>query len=250
MSLGAATIDSVAWRSRWRHRSVMEKVVLFGGVVTLALALPPWPTVPLLVAVCLVAARRAGVPMAHLARCARAPAVFIVLASASTMVSVGFDPFRLTLTGSAVLHAIAVGARAAAASLAMLAFASSTPMTTVMTSLRRIGLPAPCVDVIVVMYRLIFVLLESVSTIRQAQVSRQGYTTLRRGLQSAGLLTAAVLTRSWNRAHRLEIGLSGRDFGISTPVLEHTRIGWRFVVISIGVLLAVQVATMSWESFT
>ncbi len=236
MGVSAATIDGVAWRSPWRRRAVAEKAALYGGIVLLALVLPPWPALPLLLLTALGSARLAQVSLGHIYRCARAPAVFIVVAAASTAVSVDFAAWRIAVTQQAASTAVALGFRAFTASVAMLVFASTTPMTTMMSSLRRLGVPAACVDVISVMYRLVFVLLESVSVIRQAQAGRLGYTTARRSLNSAGLLTAAILTRSWIHARRLEIGLVGRDFGQPMPTLDESRPQPRFVLASMAVL--------------
>ncbi|MCD2143076.1 cobalt ECF transporter T component CbiQ [Rhodococcus pyridinivorans] len=229
MSSSAARIDTVAWRSPWRQKTVAEKAVLYGGVTTLAVALPPWPTIPLLLALCLATTRPAGIRLGHVLRCARGPSAFILIAAVSTMFTVDLNNWHLSVSEEGIVQAAALGARAMTASIAMLMFASTTPLTTVMASLRRLGVPGPCIDVVTVMYRLVFVLLESVSVIRQAQTSRLGYSTPRRTFNSAGLLTAAVLTRAWTQARRLEMGLAGRDFGISMPTLDTAAVNWRFI---------------------
>lgn len=243
MSQGVATIDSVAWRSTWRQHSVLEKVVLYGGVVALALSLPAWPGVPLLLAICLATTKLADVPLRHLMTCARVPLTFILIAAASTAVSLDLATWRLSVPADAIAASVELASRAMTASVATLLFASTTPMTSITNSMRRIGVPGACVDVVTVMYRLVFVLLESLQVIRQAQTSRLGYTTARRSANSAGLLAAAVLARSWTQASRLETGLAGRDFGVAMPMLDDTTVRWRFVAASIALLAAV--ATLS-----
>ena len=39
----ALTLDKAAWASPWRGRSVRDKGVLAGGLLILAIAMPPWP---------------------------------------------------------------------------------------------------------------------------------------------------------------------------------------------------------------
>nr|WP_256938763.1 cobalt ECF transporter T component CbiQ [Rhodococcus qingshengii] len=224
-----AAIDATAWRSGWRERSVAEKSVLYGGIIALSVSLPPWPAAPMLFLICIVSARLADVPLKHLAGFLCAPAIFIVIAAGSTVVSVGINPWRMTTSTTALLAGTELIARALTASAATLMFASTTPMTMLMNSLRRVGVPAACVDVVTVMYRLIFVLLESVNLIRLAQISRLGYSTPRRSLNSAGLLVTAVLTHAWSQARRMEIGLSGRDFGVPLPALDTTHVSAHFV---------------------
>ncbi|MBW4818790.1 cobalt ECF transporter T component CbiQ [Rhodococcus qingshengii] len=239
MGLSVTAIDSVAWRSTWKQRSVAEKTVLYGGIVGLVLVLPVWPAVPILLAICAASAVMAHVPIPHLLRCLRAPAVFIAVAAASTVISLDVTIWRLSITPGAAAQAAELAARALTASTATLLFASTSPMTSVMAALRRAGVPAACVDVVTVMYRLVFVLVESVRVIRQAQAARLGYTSVRRSLESAGMLIAAALTRSWSQARRLEIGLEGRDFGVSMPDLSESGVHWRFLAVSGGVLAAV-----------
>jgi cobalt/nickel transport system permease protein len=74
-----------------------------------------------------------------------------------------------------------------------------------------------------VVYRLLFVLLESLHTIREAQTARMGYSSLRRSYRSSGVLAAAVLARSWDRARRLQEGLAGRGMESGLRVLPEVR---------------------------
>ncbi|MCY1313096.1 cobalt ABC transporter, permease protein CbiQ [compost metagenome] len=94
---------------------------------------------------------------------------------------------------------------------------------------------------------MVFVLVESLATIRQAQVARLGYAGFRRSLNSVGLLTAAVLIRSWTQAQRLETGLAGRDQGIGMPVLYRQPVSRQFIFGSVSVLIGVVALTVSWE---
>ncbi|MGE2836055.1 cobalt ECF transporter T component CbiQ [Mycobacterium sp. SMC-4] len=242
-------MDTVAWNSRWRTRSVLEKVVLCGGLLACAVVLPPWPAAPLVLVGAVVAGRLAGLPNLHLMRMLRVPLVFIVVAGASTAVSV--DPAGPTFTTSAeaVLRACETAARAIAATAAVMLLASTTPMSDLTDSMRRIGLPSACVDVITVMYRMIFLLLESLTVIRKSQTARLGYSGVRRSVRSAGLLTAAVLVRAWRRGQALERGLAGRNLGMPLARPESPAVSSRFVasaalvnaaVVSVSLLVALR----------
>ena len=74
-------------------------------------------------------------------------------------------------------------------------------------------------EVASVTYRLLFVLLESLRTIREAQTARMGHSSFRRSYRSSGALAAAVLTRSFDRARRLHEGLAGRGMETGLRVL-------------------------------
>jgi cobalt/nickel transport system permease protein len=96
-------------------------------------------------------------------------------------------------------------------------------MSDLLPALRRLRVPAAVVEVASVVYRMLFVLLESLDTIREAQTARMGYSSLRRSYRSSGALTAAVLTRSWDRARRLQEGLAGRGMETGLRVLPEVR---------------------------
>jgi cobalt/nickel transport system permease protein len=98
------------------------------------------------------------------------------------------------------------------------------------------------VEVASVVYRLLFVLLESLHTIREAQTGRMGYSTVRRSYRSSGTLAAAVLTRSWDRARRLQEGLAGRGLETGLRVLPEalpsSRLFLGGTVLGLGVIVA------------
>ena len=104
----------------------------------------------------------------------------------------------------------------------MLLLATTTPMSDLLPTLRRAGVPAAVIEVASVVYRLLFVLLDSLRTIREAQTARMGYSSLRRSYRSSGALAAAVLVRSWDRARRMQEGLAGRGLETGLRVLPET----------------------------
>lgn len=208
---------------------MLEKVVLCGGLLACAVLLPPWPSAPLVLLVTVVAGRLAGLPNLHLLRMLRVPLVFIVVAAASTAVSVDPSGPALSTSAQAVLRACEAAARAIAATAAMMLLASTTPMSDLTDSMRRMGLPSACVDVVTVMYRMIFLLLESLTVTRKSQTARLGYSTVRRSVRSAGLMTAAVLIRAWRRGKSLERGLAGRNLGMPLARPHGHAVSTRFV---------------------
>ncbi len=124
----------------------------------------------------------------------------------------GWAPDAAARAGSLAGHALAGTA-------AVLLLATTTPMSDLLPALRRLHVPDAVVEVASVTYRLLFVLLESLRTIREAQAARMGYSSPLRSYRSSGALAAAVLTRSWDRARRLQDGLAGRGMETGLRVL-------------------------------
>jgi cobalt/nickel transport system permease protein len=214
-------IDDAAWASAWRRRAPGDKVLISLGLVLSALLLPVWPG-SLLVALTAVglALGPARVPPRTFGRAVRAPLAFILIGALTTVVEVGGDgpgwaPDAAGQAGALVGHAVA-------GSTAVLLLATTTPMSDLLPALQRLRVPAAVIEVASVVYRMLFVLLTSLTTIREAQTARMGYATVRSSYRSSGALAAAVLTRSWDRARRLQDGLAGRGLETGLRVLPET----------------------------
>jgi len=221
------SIDNAAWSSRWRERALGDKALISLGLVLCALWLPPWPgSIVVSTAAVGLVIGAAGTPWWLLLRSMRAPLAFIVIGSISVAITVTTEPaLSLTMTPQSLQHAGEVAGHAVAGTLAMLLLAMTTPMVDLLGGLRHLRIPEPCIEVAGLTYRMVFILLESLGTIRESQSSRLGYVTWRRSLTSAAMLTAAVLTRSWDRARRLEQGLAGRGYETTMSTLDECRPG-------------------------
>ncbi|MGN7134526.1 cobalt ECF transporter T component CbiQ [Rhodococcoides corynebacterioides] len=241
-------VDDAAWASAWRGRAVADKAALALGLVLCAAVLPAWPGSLLVTVVALTAATAlARTPWPLLLRTLAAPAAFVVLGGVSVAITVrGAPDWGVGVTDESVRRALEVTAHAVAGTSAMILLAVTTPMVDLLAGLRRARVPQACVDVAGLVYRLLFVLLTSLRSVRRSQVARLGYSTPRRSMQSAALLTAAVLTSAWDRASRLEDGLAGREFGVADPVdaVPPPRSSPRFLAGAIGVMVAVVVVSV------
>jgi cobalt/nickel transport system permease protein len=213
-------IDDAAWASAWRVRSPGDKLLVSLGLVISALLLPVWPGSVLVgLTAVVLALGPARVPARTFGRAVRAPLAFIAIGALTTVVEVGdgigWAPDAAAQAGSLVGHAVA-------GSAAVLLLATTTPMSDLLPALQRLRVPAAVIEVASVTYRMLFVLLTSLTTIREAQTARMGYASVRGSYRSSGTLAAAVLTRSWDRARRLTDGLAGRGLETGLRVLPET----------------------------
>jgi cobalt/nickel transport system permease protein len=216
--MSGLALDDAAWASTWRRRSPADKLLLCLGLVCCALALPAWPG-SLLVGITAVvlALGPARVPVRTFGRAMRLPLGFIAVGALTAVAQVGggglgWAPDAPARAGSLAAHALA-------GTSAVLLLASTTPMSDLLPTLRRLRVPHAVIEVASLVYRLLFVLLESLRTIREAQTARMGYSSVRRSYRSSGVLAAAVLTRSWDRARRMQEGLAGRGMETGLRVL-------------------------------
>jgi len=171
----------------------------------------------------------AGIPWRVFARTLLIPLGFILLGTVPLLFSVAFEPQGISLAWvpeqiPAARHLL-LRALAAAACLCFLAL--TTPVMDWLPLLRRLRLPAVVVDIMLVLYRMLFVLAERFSSIRYAQESRLGYSTIRNTFRSSGLTGANLLVFSLKRAQAMEQGMLARgyDGDIRTlPPERHTSL--------------------------
>jgi cobalt/nickel transport system permease protein len=238
-------IDDAAWSSAWRQRSPADKLLLCLGLVVCALVLPVWPGGVLVgLTATVLALGPARVPPRVFGRAVRMPMAFIALGAATAVLTL--DDGGIGWAPDAAARAGSLAGSALAGSAAVLLLATTTPMSDLLPALRRLGVPAAVVEVASVVYRLLFVLLDSLRTIREAQTARMGYSTLGRTYRSSGVLAAAVLTRSWDRARRLQEGLAGRGMEtglrVLPEVLPSSRVFLGATALGVGAIVSVSLA--------
>lgn len=209
--------DRIAQTSRWRQRPLAEKSLLAGGLMLLALVLPPWPGGAVVLAAALAATFAAGTPASAWARLALPPLAFVATGAATLLVTVDSGGIGLAADGAERAGGVALRAVAALASLLLLSV--TTPATDLVHGLRRLGLPAEFAEVALATWRFLFVLSDTAAAMNHAQAARLGHVGWRRRIRSAGLLAAALLPRALDRAHRLEVGLAARGFDGSLRTL-------------------------------
>ncbi|KAM3098909.1 cobalt ECF transporter T component CbiQ [Phormidesmis sp. 146-35] len=86
------------------------------------------------------------------------------------------------------------------------------PFTEVLDILRRVACPVLLVDLLMLMYRFIFVLLRTANEIWMAQRSRNGYHTRKLWIKSLGLLVGQLLRRTLENYRQGSLALESRGF--------------------------------------
>lgn len=218
-------IDHHAWTNRWRDRHPAEKLLPAFGLLSLTLILPPLTTGPLaLVCVTLATVRGAGVPLRALLAAMAAPAAFLLVGAPFLAVSLSFgDGFSFGFSPEGWRLALGTTVRALAATGCLAFLALTTPLVDWVPSLRRAGVPSGVIELILLVYRLIFVFAERALTGHRAQAARLGYSRFGRGVRSLGLLAGNLFQRALAQAQRLEIGLAARAYRGELRALERAR---------------------------
>lgn len=232
-------IDHHAWTNRWRGWHPAEKLLPAGSLLILTLVLPPLTTAPLVLAGMMVATvRGAGVPLKALLSVLAAPAAFLLAGIPFLAVSVDFaEGVNLHLSAEGLRLALTTTVRALAAMSCLAFLILTTPLTDWIAPLRRIGVPAGVIELILLIYRLIFVFFERALTGHQAQTARLGYSRVDRSVRSLGLLAGNLFQRSLAQAQRLEIGLAARGYHGELRVLApRWNLSWTRLMTGLGLV--------------
>ncbi|EXI69170.1 MAG: Energy-coupling factor transporter transmembrane protein CbiQ [Candidatus Accumulibacter adjunctus] len=210
-------IEQAAYGNRWRRVSPAAKgsLALAGLLAAFVAATPATAAcVALLLALTTVLGARvaAGVYLR-----VAAPAVgFLAIGSLSLLVAVGPDAagqFTWGLAPDAARRVATLAGRSLASLAALLLLVLTTPLPDLIGLLRRLRVPEVLLDLMVLCYRMLFVLATAVRDTLTAQSARLGYASLRHGWRSLGLLLANLAVQIWQRAQALHVAAVARNGG-------------------------------------
>jgi cobalt/nickel transport system permease protein len=88
----------------------------------------------------------------------------------------------------------------------------TTPFTELLQMLRRLGVPVLITDLLLLMYRFIFILLNTATELWTAQQSRGGYGNFTIGMKSLALLIGQLLRRTIDNYRQVSLSLAARGF--------------------------------------
>ncbi|MDQ0216927.1 cobalt ECF transporter T component CbiQ [Peribacillus cavernae] len=115
----------------------------------------------------------------------------------------------------------------------------TTPITAILHVLRKLKLPSLLIDLVELTYRFIFIFLETAMDIYQSQSSRLGYSTMRRGIRSLGMLISALFLGVFQRSKQLTMAMNARGYQEDISFIEDSYrfspINW---LITIGILVS------------
>lgn len=205
-------IDTLAYTNRLRWLAPEQKLLF--AIALLIIAAFTHPLVQILIAIWISiwTVIYAGIPVKTYLKLVYVASLFW-LTSLPALVINGVDIAHLHLVNNDSIAGLNVGAyyiyisshgieqgltilTRAIASLSCLYFVMFTiPFTELLQTLRRVGVPVLLTDILLLMYRFIFVLLNTASELWTAQQSRGGYSTFNIGMKSLALLIGQLLDR-------------------------------------------------------
>jgi cobalt/nickel transport system permease protein len=249
-------IDAYAYANRFRHVHPAEKILFAGLTIGICLVSgSPVVGALALILVTLVITRGAGIALSAFWYFLRLPVGFIlagVITMAITVVppdgsgaliSYPVGPWRIGITMDGLLQAGRILTVSLASVGASLFLALTTPMVDLADQLRRWHVPVLFVELMTLVYRFIFVLIETAQAMHIAQEARLGYSTAGRSLRSVGMLASNLYLRANARASALFTALTARGYTGDLTVLRWepswSRRNLALIAVADGLLLIV-----------
>ncbi|KPU43367.1 cobalt transport protein CbiQ [Oxobacter pfennigii] len=225
-------IDRYAYASKLKKTDPMLKFVF--AMLTLGVCL--WANSILISIIILsimgwVAVCKGGTPFLLFVKMLLLPMSFLIISLLTIAINVSNNPeiFLVSLKMSDFWIGVSKeGLNDAAllffkvmASVSCLYFLSlTTPMIDLLSVLRKLRVPKLMVEMMSLIYRFIFILLDTADTMYTAQSSRLGYSSIKRGYRSLGALASTLFIRSYKRSNDLYTALEARGYDGELNVLE------------------------------
>ena len=231
-------VDCFAYSNRIRWLDPIYKVGFSLSVLTVCLIVDqPLFSLGLMGAVLLLAIFWAGLPAGFFIKLLTVEAGFLVIGVASIAISISttstlgsaaIGPFWVSVTPSTLYLAFKLFMRSLGCTSAMNFLALTTPMVDLIELGRRFHIPDLLIDLMSLIYRFTFTLLDCLDQMVLAQEIRLGFNGFKTSLHSAAQIGANLFIEAYRKSQKLEIALEGRGWEGSLHVLpqEYQHLQW------------------------
>jgi cobalt/nickel transport system permease protein len=224
-------LDDVAQNSTFRHIHPGTKILLGLGSLLICLV-SPTPVIPLVsgIVISLVLLIPARVSPLVYAELLLAPAIFTAFSIVVLLFMLGggeiiwrFSPvywINLTITDNAIRQSELILCRVFGCVVSLFFIALTTPMTDLFDIMKRCRVPPELIDLMMIMYRYIFITYRQAHEIWQAQVMRLGYSRVKESIHSCSTLCGMLFISSWIAGEDLIHAMDARCYNGKMPLLE------------------------------
>lgn len=150
----------------------------------------------------------------------------------------------LSITRDSINQGVFVFCRVIGGMSAMIFIALTTPMTDIFIVFRQCRIPDVVIDLMMIIYRTIFILLDQVIQIYQAQVMRLGYTSWKESIHSFSSLCGAAFIASWDSGDDLIRAMDARCYDGKFALLGESRPVERIPCLAAGFFLILSTAVV------
>ena len=102
----------------------------------------------------------------------------------------------------------------------VVALGFATPFIEFMSALSWLRVPKVFIEIMMFAYRYLFMFLEDANTIYSAQKNRLGYSGIRKGMHSFGVLTGSLVLRGFEQSQKTADAMMQRGYTGDMPLLK------------------------------
>ncbi len=113
----------------------------------------------------------------------------------------------------------------------------STPFTGLVAALAWLRVPKGLIEIAMFAYRYILMLFEDAMVIYNAQKNRLGYSTIRRGVNSFGVLAGSLTLKAFEHSQSTTVAMVQRGYDGTMPALRHKPFRISEVVASVFIIV-------------
>lgn len=225
-------IDKISYSSKLRYKSANLKSFfavcsLLTCVISRSIVIS---SITLIVMGCL-AIFLSGTSFRYYLHLLRIPLIFLILGTIAiiinytgnpenALVSIPFFDKYLVISQTSLLFSSKLIITALASVSCLYFLTLTTPMTDILTVLKKIRCPALLIELMLLIYRFIFVLLDLSHELSNAQKSRLGNKDFKTSCYSSGSLMAILLVRAFQKSSYLYDAMESRCYNGTVTVLD------------------------------
>lgn len=237
-------IDKLCYQSKLRYENAGEKFAF--AVITLCICVMSRSAAVagiVLAATGILTVFYGGVPVFRYLKFLTAPLAFLLLSTVAIILNIRKTPldlfaisvetWYLTSSLDSCLYALQLILTALAAVSCLYFLSFTTPVPDILDVLKKLHCPKILIELMLLIYRFIFVLLETASAISMSQDCRLGNKNYRTALKSFGMMGSVLMIRAISRSNRLYDAMEARCYDGTIHVLSESRPPKKKVILAI-----------------
>jgi cobalt/nickel transport system permease protein len=213
--MGAGSIDEYAYLSHLKGVNGGLKLCYTLSVILICVSTKGWLVPILATIVSLVITVGFGkVPLRDYLSLFSVPVIFLTMSALAIALTLNFDGgITIVFHRKDILRAVVVSLKALGAVSATYTLSLSTPMDEIVSILGKLRLPEVLCELMRLMYRYVFILMDSQARMRNSATARLGYDGFGRSIKTFGLVCSNLLAVSFRRASDYYNAVESRSFG-------------------------------------
>lgn len=240
------TIDRLCYNSKLRYENAGEKFAF--AILTLCICVmsKSMAVAGIVLAVTgYLVVSKGGVSFWRYLKFFTVPLAFLILSTLAILFHISTEPmdffaipvghWYLTAGKDGFFYAMQLILTALSAVSCLYFLAFTTPMPDILEVLKKLHCPKLFIELMLLIYRFIFVLQDTASAISVSQNCRLGYKDYRTSLKSFGMLGAVLMIRAVGRSNKLYSAMEARCYDGTIRVLSENHPPKKKVIAAIAV---------------